>query len=141
MTNIIGNCQANIERKKVRELSSLIGKLTDCILPVVPAPLHYRHLQMQHTIGLLKNQNYEAEVALNGKEQRGNRMVDKVSEVNQWQMYIDETDESGDNERCVRQRMGSLVRFSTDNGFLDREGEELAHICQRAHGDKVVYES
>ena len=48
----------------VRELASLIGKLTVSIMAILPAPLHYRKLQMLKTKGLLKHQSYEAQVCL-----------------------------------------------------------------------------
>ena len=48
----------------VRDLAKLIGQMTASLLAVLPAPLHYRHLQMLRTKGLLKNQNYEACVQL-----------------------------------------------------------------------------
>ena len=50
---------------RVRMLSQLIGMLTSTVLAVLPAPLHYRFLQMQKTKGLLANhQNYNALVTM-----------------------------------------------------------------------------
>ena len=51
----------------VRMLAKLIGRLTASVLAVLPAPLHYRQLQMQKTRALLKFKQYEAEVFLNAE--------------------------------------------------------------------------
>ena len=53
------------EMTTVRELSQVVGKLTSTIKAVLPAPLHYRHLQMERTNALMRGrQNYEAQVLL-----------------------------------------------------------------------------
>ena len=77
-----------VKSVSVRELASLIGKLTSCMLAVVPAPLHYRHLQMQSAVGLLRNQNYEKQVVLGFQSRK--EMVDKFVMVNKWQKSANE---------------------------------------------------
>lgn len=48
----------------VRSLAKLIGTLSSTMLAVLPAPLHYRNLQMMKSKGLLRNQSYETCVSL-----------------------------------------------------------------------------
>jgi hypothetical protein len=49
----------------VRTLAQLVGKLTASVLAVLPAPLHYRQLQMLQAKSLLRsNQSYEGQVTL-----------------------------------------------------------------------------
>ena len=60
-------CQILLKKEDtvvVRDLVKLIGQMTASLLAVLPAPLHYQHLQMLRTKGLLKHQNYEACVQL-----------------------------------------------------------------------------
>jgi len=61
LQDLLTQCQLVITQNKVsaRLLSRLIGKLNACVMAVLPAPLHYRQLQMQKARELLKaNQNY-----------------------------------------------------------------------------------
>jgi hypothetical protein len=65
--NIRGKCQQLLPEKEVsaRDLSKLIGKLTATVLAVLPAPLHFRQLQMLRTKALLQgSQNYGTKIEL-----------------------------------------------------------------------------
>ena len=67
VTKIQEECRQVLQQRsvRVRQLSHLIGMLTATILAVLPAPLHYRHLQMQKSKALLAgHQNYNAQVVL-----------------------------------------------------------------------------
>ena len=67
VTKIQEECRQVLQQRSVRvcQLSHLIGMLTATILAVLPAPLHYRHLQMQKSKALLAgHQNYNAQVVL-----------------------------------------------------------------------------
>ena len=52
-------------RASVRTLSQIIGKLTSTMQAVLPAPLHYRHLQMLQVEDLLEGKEYNSVVPLN----------------------------------------------------------------------------
>lgn len=52
-------------RASVRTLSQIIGKLTSTMQAVLPAPLHYRHLQMLQVKDLLEGKEYNSVVPLN----------------------------------------------------------------------------
>ena len=61
-------CQQLLQERQVsaRRLAKLIGKLTATVLAVLPAPLHYRQLQMLRTKALLRgSQNYGTKIDLN----------------------------------------------------------------------------
>ena len=53
-------CASTISQRKVtvRVLAKLIGTLTSTILAVLPAPLHYRHLQMTKIRALISARSY-----------------------------------------------------------------------------------
>ena len=54
------------EQVTVRDLSKVIGQLVAAARAVLPAPLHYRKMQMTQISSLLKNQrNYGAQMSLN----------------------------------------------------------------------------
>jgi hypothetical protein len=48
----------------VRVLAQLLGQLNACAAAVLPAPLHFRQLQMLKTRALIQGQSYEAPVNL-----------------------------------------------------------------------------
>ncbi|XP_070554658.1 uncharacterized protein [Ptychodera flava] len=65
--NHIMNHSAKVIHKQtvsVRELASLIGKMTASMAAVVPAPLQCRFLQMAKTKALINQNSYEAKVTL-----------------------------------------------------------------------------
>ncbi len=67
LQDLLTECYQVVTSKMVtvRQLSKLIGKLNASALAVLPAPLHYRQLQMQKTRELLKgNQNYSSRLTL-----------------------------------------------------------------------------
>ena len=67
MNQLIQSCRDRIreETASVRTLAKIIGKLTSSMQAVLPAPLHYRHLQMLQVKGLLAGKSYETMVSLN----------------------------------------------------------------------------
>ena len=67
MNQLIQSCRDRIREKtaSVRTLAKIIGKLTSSMQAVLPAPLHYRHLQMLQVKGLLAGKSYETMVSLN----------------------------------------------------------------------------
>ena len=67
MNQLIQSCRDRIRKKtaSVRTLAKIIGKLTSSMQAVLPAPLHYRHLQMLQVKGLLAGKSYETMVSLN----------------------------------------------------------------------------
>ena len=67
----------------VRKLAKVIGKLTAAVKALLPAPLHYRHLQRQKNKGLLQGKlSYETVITL------GNECVEEqrwwVKSIIQW---------------------------------------------------------
>ena len=67
VTKIQAKCCQVLQQRFVRvcQLSHLIGMLTATILALLPAPLHYRHLQMQKSKALLAGHyNYNTQVVL-----------------------------------------------------------------------------
>lgn len=67
MSQLVQDCKDLILEKSasVRTLSQIIGKLTSTMQAVLPAPLHYRHLQMLQVEGLLEGKEYHSVVPLN----------------------------------------------------------------------------
>ena len=49
---------------KVRAVAEVVGLFTSSVRAILPAPLHYRHLQMAQTKGLLVGQSYETKITL-----------------------------------------------------------------------------
>jgi hypothetical protein len=99
--NTLMECQSVLQKNplKVKHLASLIGKLTSSILAVVPAPLHYRHLQMLCSKGLIEGQNYENEICLNGDSKR---------EIQWWMTSLKNT-----NGRCFAGK-SQEIQITTD---------------------------
>ena len=67
VTKIQAKCCQVLQQRfvRVRQLSHLIGMLTATILALLPAPLHYIHLQMQKSKALLASHyNYNTQVVL-----------------------------------------------------------------------------
>ena len=67
MSQLVQDCKDLILARSasVRTLSQIIGKLTSTMQAVLPAPLHYRHLQMLQVKGLLEGKEYDSVVPLN----------------------------------------------------------------------------
>ena len=68
MNQLIQSCRDRIREKtaSVRTLAKIIGKLTSSMQAVLPAPLHYRHLQMLQLKGLLAGKSYDQGVRTRG---------------------------------------------------------------------------
>jgi len=67
LQDLITLCHSTLKNPSitVRQLSKLIGKLNASVMAVLPAPLHYRHLQMQKSRELLKaHLNYDSHLSL-----------------------------------------------------------------------------
>ena len=85
MNQLIQSCRDLIRDKtaSVRTLTKIIGKLTSSMQAVLPAPLHYRHLQMLQVKGLLAGKSYETMVSLNQNCQNDLQWwVDQISTWN-----------------------------------------------------------
>ena len=86
MEEIKGHCAQLLNSKEapVRELAQLVGKLTSTVRAVLPAPLHYRHLQMAKTKALLKGgQSYETQVSMSeGAQEELRWWIESLSWVN-----------------------------------------------------------
>ena len=78
------------------------------------------------------------------KKQGGNKMVDSVVEIFEWEVPEIEKGRNSNNERCLEQRMGGMVGLRTDWGVLDPRGTRLAYKCEGIEGwddgYKGVYE-
>ena len=80
--NIQQECQNIVDKSicSVRALSRLIGKLTASVMAVLPAPLHYRRLQMQKTRALFRGgQKYNTMLILT---------PDCLEEIRWWLYYL-----------------------------------------------------
>ena len=66
LLKVQNHCQEILENGKVtvRELSKLIGRLSSTAIAVLPAPLHYRHLQHQQIQKLISHNSFEEKVEL-----------------------------------------------------------------------------
>ena len=85
MNQLIQSCRDLIREKtaSVRTLAKIIGKPTSSMQAVLPAPLHYRHLQMLQVKGLLAGKSYETMVTLNQNCQNDLQWwVDQISTWN-----------------------------------------------------------
>ena len=67
VTKIRSQCQELLQKPvlKLRELASLIGRLSSSAIAILPAPLQYRSLQRQQILGLNSGHNFESYVNLN----------------------------------------------------------------------------
>ena len=67
MSQLLQDCKDLILEgsASVRTLCHIIGRLTSTLQAVLPAPLHYRHLQMLQAKGLLEGKGYNSIVPLN----------------------------------------------------------------------------
>ena len=66
LLKVQNHCQEILENGKVtvRELSKLIGRLSSTAIAVLPAPLHYRHLQHQQIQKLICHNSFEEKVEI-----------------------------------------------------------------------------
>ena len=66
MSQVVQDCKDLILERSasVRTLSQIIGKLTSTMQAVLPAPLHYRHLQMLQVKGMLEGKECNSVVSL-----------------------------------------------------------------------------
>lgn len=67
VADIRDKCSRLLEQKRVtvRDVAAIVGKMTATLLAVLPAPLHYRHLQMEKAKALLAGGlSYESVVHL-----------------------------------------------------------------------------
>ena len=61
----------NRHKTSVREVAKIVGQLVAAARAVLPAPLHYRQLQMAQTSALLKNQQrYSAQMILSKRAEK-----------------------------------------------------------------------
>ena len=67
LQDLVHSCRQLLQSRMstVREISRLVGKLTSAMQAILPAPLHYRHLQMLQIQSLLAGKSYETEITLN----------------------------------------------------------------------------
>jgi hypothetical protein len=66
MQKLIQSCKQLLQNRvsSVREIAKVVGKLTSSMQAILPAPLHYRHLQMLQIKSLLVGRSYETKVTL-----------------------------------------------------------------------------
>ena len=66
ISKIVSHCREvmSAHTNSVRDLASLIGKMSATIQAVFPAPLFYRHLQLDKIASLRENYSYETDVIL-----------------------------------------------------------------------------
>ena len=78
---IVQKCQTLISDRvvTVRNLAEIVGMLTASVNAILPAPLHYRRLQMAQTRALLIGQSYETKLTL---------PPETISELRWWMEHI-----------------------------------------------------
>ena len=66
LLKVQNHCQEILEKGKVtvRKLSKLIGRLSSTAIAILPAPLHYRHLQHQQIQKLICHNSFEEKVEI-----------------------------------------------------------------------------
>lgn len=73
VNKIICQCKDLLDQNQVSilQLTKLLGKLTSTAVAVLPAPLHYRHIQRDQIKNLLLKKSYQAYIVLSekGKEE------------------------------------------------------------------------
>ena len=123
MSQLVQDCKDLILEKSasVRTLSQIIGKLTSTMQAVLPAPLHYRHLQMLQVKGLLEGKEYNSVVPLN------------MECRNDLQWWVDQL--SIWNGRSLISPAPDLI-ITTDASLKgwDRGGILTAYKCPRTQG-------
>ncbi|VDI25873.1 Hypothetical predicted protein [Mytilus galloprovincialis] len=68
----------------VKKLSELIGNLTASIQAIFPAPLHYRHLQVEKNQRLNQTLSYNSELVLSQKSSKRIKLVDTPVNSLEW---------------------------------------------------------
>ena len=114
LNRIISHCKEALSAhtSSIRDLASLIGKMSATIQAVLPAPLFYRHLQLDKIAALREHCNYESEVILS-EESR--------NELQTWIQYLQVW-----NGRTIVQQSPN-VTIQTD-ASLDGWGACLARL-------------
>ena len=139
LVKIVTQCQDLLNREFVtlRELTSLIGRLTSSAIAVLPAPLQYRTIQRQQIWELNSGKDFESLISLN-KEVR--------QEINWWiqklesqQRKVSDTQLSTDSDflGCLNARLGCLLPGSKDRGSLECLREEQSHKLSGAKSSKT----
>ena len=99
------------ERITVRRLGRLIGLLTSTIPAVLPAPLHYRALQLLKGKAIRNSRhNYNTVISLDEDPcSEGSRLVDCSGIRIQWQTYHTPKGRENSRVRCFDNRLGSQL--------------------------------
>ena len=134
-----------LERKQcsVRTLASLIGKLQNASTAILPAPLHFRHMQMASIRALARQQqNYAASLELpeavlaelrwwlrNLRTWNGKSFLNPDPHLD---VVITSDDESP--------RLGGRMPGSSDSGALATVRDGPAYQCARVAGRQVGFE-
>ena len=142
MSQLVQDCKDLILEKSasVRTLSQIIGKLTSTMQAVLPAPLHYRHLQMLQVKGLLEGKEYNSVVPLN-MECRNDLQwwIDQLSIWNGRSLISPAPDLIITTDASLK-GWGAVSR-SSYQGTLDPGGILTAYKCPRTQGSSFCLES
>ena len=60
------------------------------------------------------------------EKSRGDKMVDPIAKIIEWEVPKNEETGNSDNKRCLEQGVGSMVGSGEDRGFLDLRGRKMA---------------
>ncbi|XP_070564060.1 uncharacterized protein [Ptychodera flava] len=129
--NHIMNHSAKVIHKQtvsVRELASLIGKMTASMAAVVPAPLQCRFLQMAKTKALINQNSYEAKVTLtSGCKEELQWWIEHLRDNNGKTLI---TPFGHDNRiGCLTDGLGSNMPGKENRGSMVFSREIHAHKC------------
>ena len=142
MSQLVQDCKDLILEKSasVRTLSQIIGKLTSTMQAVLPAPLHYRHLQMLQVKGLLEGKEYNSVVPLN-MECRNDLQwwIDQLSIWNGRSLISPAPDLIITTDASLKG--WGAVSGSSYQGTLDPGGILTAYKCPRTQGSSFCLES
>jgi hypothetical protein len=119
----------------VRVLAQLLGQLNACAAAVLPAPLHFRQLQMLKTRALIQGQSYEAPVNLSPECREELRWWIHHLEI--WNGKGMITPGPDSYLRCIKARLGSYVGATESPGLVEPTGEIIAHKCTGTDGSKL----
>ena len=112
----------------------LIGVLTATTLAVLPAPLHYRALQIQKGDGLYHLLSFESLVKLTQASCSNLQWWVKKPRDGEWQAHPSASSDCYNRIRRLQHRLGSLLKWSSDRRSVVRTGAADAYKLQGTVG-------
>ena len=143
MQKLIQSCKQLLQNRvsSVREIAKVVGKLTSSMQAILPAPLHYRHLQM------LQIKSQGGREVIRDKSNPGSELQGRSSVVDRPYHQLERSlhnyscSRPGYNYGCFFERLGSSLSGHSYKGSLDATRVLPSHQCPGVDGSLVCSES